>query len=444
MPEFPIKYKYPSYPNTLVPDEKVNMGDRSKGRRLKMDYTIYNTYDEPVLRDKLFMVDEKERQPYEHFVKMLEKIEKQYKPEGTRVHTLPVIHRNGEQGIIDGIPPKISALPGQPKRQTMHGAMAGSIAGRAGVLNPGMQNSLDTLNKLIKHTAEGSHSHSDQPSTHESRLWGALTAPQGTVDPPSIGRFKSPRTGSFARPKAARTPKLPKGTMSKAEQARNPFAVATAQAQKEGLSDFREGSPGRARRDEIAEGIKSGVEKANSYSQSTTKPYISSIRSTDTRTAAKPVFPQPSSQEALKLPSQIKRQTTQGVKGVKHPSSGQSGVLGPGMQNSMDGEIEKDQKARKSPLKTAIPVVSNLYMDGKGTKSRNKKIMRSSTPTLEFTSMVEKADNRVWCPKHQRMETPTWGAHDYQKLAKGLEGLNQIAINIDTFLTSEEGEKPNA
>ena len=65
-------------------------------------------------------------------------------------------------------------------------------------------------------------------------------------------------------------------------------------------------------------------------------------------------------------------------------------------------------------------------------------------PTLEFTSMVEKADKRVWCPKHQRMETPTWGAHDYQKLAKGLEGLNQIAINIDTFLTSEEGEKPNA
>ena len=40
------------------------------------------------------------------------------------------------------------------------------------------------------------------------------------------------------------------------EEAREPFAVATAQAQEEGFSDFSEGSPGEKRRDEIAEGIK--------------------------------------------------------------------------------------------------------------------------------------------------------------------------------------------
>lgn len=38
--------------------------------------------------------------------------------------------------------------------------------------------------------------------------------------------------------------------------AREPFAVATQRAKEEGFSDFSEGSPGRKRRDEIAEGIK--------------------------------------------------------------------------------------------------------------------------------------------------------------------------------------------
>ena len=39
-------------------------------------------------------------------------------------------------------------------------------------------------------------------------------------------------------------------------EARNPFAVATAQAKDEGFSDFSEGSPGDKRRSEIAEAIK--------------------------------------------------------------------------------------------------------------------------------------------------------------------------------------------
>ncbi len=38
--------------------------------------------------------------------------------------------------------------------------------------------------------------------------------------------------------------------------ARNAWAVATSQAEEEGFSDFSEGSPGRKRRDEIAESIK--------------------------------------------------------------------------------------------------------------------------------------------------------------------------------------------
>lgn len=40
------------------------------------------------------------------------------------------------------------------------------------------------------------------------------------------------------------------------EGAKSPFAVATAQAKKEGHTDFSEGTPGRERRDEIAEAIK--------------------------------------------------------------------------------------------------------------------------------------------------------------------------------------------
>ncbi len=38
--------------------------------------------------------------------------------------------------------------------------------------------------------------------------------------------------------------------------AKEPFAIATAQAQKEGYDDFSEGSEGKERRDEIAEAIK--------------------------------------------------------------------------------------------------------------------------------------------------------------------------------------------
>ena len=41
-------------------------------------------------------------------------------------------------------------------------------------------------------------------------------------------------------------------------QVRDPFAVATAQAQEMGFEDFSEGSPGRAKRDEIAEAVKVG------------------------------------------------------------------------------------------------------------------------------------------------------------------------------------------
>ena len=44
------------------------------------------------------------------------------------------------------------------------------------------------------------------------------------------------------------------------EQVKEPFAVATAVAQEMGYSDFAEGSPGRKKRDEIAEALKN-VEK---------------------------------------------------------------------------------------------------------------------------------------------------------------------------------------
>ena len=47
------------------------------------------------------------------------------------------------------------------------------------------------------------------------------------------------------------------------KEARNPFAVATATAQEMGHSDFSEGTPGREKRDEIAEAIKEGKRLGN-------------------------------------------------------------------------------------------------------------------------------------------------------------------------------------
>lgn len=51
-------------------------------------------------------------------------------------------------------------------------------------------------------------------------------------------------------------------TIEKAEEARDPFAVATAQAKEEGHTDFSEGSAGKKRRGEIAEAIKRDVSKS--------------------------------------------------------------------------------------------------------------------------------------------------------------------------------------
>ena len=45
-------------------------------------------------------------------------------------------------------------------------------------------------------------------------------------------------------------------------EVQEPFAVATWQAQQMGYSDFSEGSPGRAKRDEIAESLKKQRPKA--------------------------------------------------------------------------------------------------------------------------------------------------------------------------------------
>ena len=48
------------------------------------------------------------------------------------------------------------------------------------------------------------------------------------------------------------------GDVQSMKAARDPFAVATTQAQKVGYSDFSEGSEGAAKRDEIAEAVKEG------------------------------------------------------------------------------------------------------------------------------------------------------------------------------------------
>lgn len=72
MADFPKKYKWPKFGTPLVSDEKVNIGDYNKGRRLKMDYTIYNTYIEPGLRDCLFTQDTENRNPTETFIKSLD------------------------------------------------------------------------------------------------------------------------------------------------------------------------------------------------------------------------------------------------------------------------------------------------------------------------------------------------------------------------------------
>lgn len=67
------EYKPPKFPDLPVNEEKMNIGDQKGQKLLHLDHTIYNTYDEPVLRDRLLLEDDEvDRQPYE-VMKSLEK-----------------------------------------------------------------------------------------------------------------------------------------------------------------------------------------------------------------------------------------------------------------------------------------------------------------------------------------------------------------------------------
>lgn len=88
MAKFPIEHKGTTFPEPMVPDEKVNMGERAKGRRMKTDYTIWNVYNPPVLRDRLHEVAESDyRHPADYFIRSLNSlvtVKKQSLKEGTK------------------------------------------------------------------------------------------------------------------------------------------------------------------------------------------------------------------------------------------------------------------------------------------------------------------------------------------------------------------------
>ncbi len=72
---------------------------------------------------------------------------------------------------------------------------------------------------------------------------------------PRHERWEHPDEARYEESKTA-----PAGRVSK--EVEEPFAVATWQAQQMGYSDFAEGSPGRKKRDEIAETLKKNQPQA--------------------------------------------------------------------------------------------------------------------------------------------------------------------------------------
>ena len=112
MSKFPIKYEAPLFPKSLVPDTKININEFRNNRRLKMDYSIYNTLDENVLRDRLFIVDEDARQPYESFVKALNNIERSLIKKQVRDIYAVATAQAQKLGYVDFSP----GSPGETKR----------------------------------------------------------------------------------------------------------------------------------------------------------------------------------------------------------------------------------------------------------------------------------------------------------------------------------------
>ena len=190
MADFPIEYKEPfTYQWENVPDEKVNIGDFKQGRRLKMDYTIYNTYDEPVLRDRLFTTDEKNRDPAEYFINSLDLIYKKIiEPFAVATSTAQKAgytdFTRGSPGykkreeILEALKKEIDNIPGffkptspnadtpdknghkplrapfsggrQTPKQTKSGYKTKVLGGIGGVLHPEMRNSLGKSNDFIQ------------------------------------------------------------------------------------------------------------------------------------------------------------------------------------------------------------------------------------------------------------------------------------------------------
>ena len=395
MPTFPIKYKAPLPPNPRVSDEKINIGDRRNERTLFIDPTIYPKHPyppKPVLRDHLYSPLTGGEQSFHEVLRFLEK------------------HISEEVELEEESMEKANTMEKQKIKQLPE-------AGPEQMLDPHERTSVFPTKKKVAEVTTGRAS---KPTYEEplEEVEKQSLKPSGPKTLLGRSRVKAKEGVHPSRKKTMGIESLKKiPTVTPGITTAGARAPGMQNSLEKARVSLKEGTKGRKRRDILAEGLKrkKGIKK----------PYALATWMSRQKKTNKSLDTDTEFYNALDFLGKV----TTPIPGAPR---GSRGSLSPqklthyAIPGSRFGDVRSCPTCgqRQEKIQTSPGKVGWRHTSPEEKVVHEQYVKKAIVNQTNFSLEKSPKKGRVWCPKHQRYESPKWGRHDFRALEKALSNLN--------------------